>query len=607
MPRQPDPCLEKPRKKMVPATTLDKIFRRRNLPNTQFYFTNRKHASVVDLPAAPRAKSYRVPGPQKLLSYIKWSDRNEKVLLRQCAVKPLHLKDNFKIAATRDLSQRLYIKDMPDNIKTVLEIHPEFYTVIEGRPLRRFDDIKVYLTNIRGYAMARQQIGYRRDLYLKLSQDMSDETEEYNNISENIRTHIKHFQSFLTEDYKKALAKVAKAEKIHQELQAKISEYIGFVIELTLINNVLFKLDSIRNVLKTYRTYLLFAAPLYWREAFDETFKKLSVQFSEGEFVTHSGEFATDNDLVNTLDIEKIVEEAIVELRHPPPAYMYFKLPEEMMYLFRTMELQSREYLIQLSKTDAPYKLLLHQIKKFKVSTKRELDFAQYYIDKIKIETDRELYNELYLKEKFMRILNETFYDTVCSPETLKLKICIEYVYEQIFGKCEEGHQTLRDPMKILEVLYEEYNLKLDKLDFQIVTEAQKDFFKQDLEMMKEAYHAERELREFYLMTESLKKAFLPPCKFKRPVLKKFLTKSALVQLKKAERREKELTSGKRIKPKKFKVTPEEREDLLFFSDWCEGINPTPYLKDIETYIKPVYLIPTRSSALQPFVFPAGN
>ncbi|KAI5645476.1 hypothetical protein NE865_02563 [Phthorimaea operculella] len=598
MPRQPDPCLEKPRKKMVPATTLDKIFRRRNLPNTQFYFTNRKHA-VLDTPAAPKIKSYRVPMPQKLLSYIKWSDRNEKVILRQRAMKPLHLKDNFNIAATRDLSQRLYIKDVPDGIKTVLEIHPEFYTVIEGRPLRRFDDIKVYLTNIRGYAMARQQIGYRRDLYLKLTQDTADEIKEYNNISNNIRTHIKHFQAFLTEDYKKALAKVAKAEKVHQELQAKISEYVGFVIELTLINNVLFKLDSIRNVLKTYRTYLLFAAPLYWRQEYDETFMKLSVQFSEGEFVTHSGEFATDNDLVATLDIEKIVEEAIVELRKPYPAHMYFKLPEEMLFLFRTMELQSREYLIQLSKTQAPYKLLMHQIRKFKEATKTELDFAQYYIDKIKMETDRELYNELYLQEKFMRILNETFYDTVCSPETLKLKICVEYVYEQIFGKCDEGHQNIRDPMKILEVLYEEYNLKLDKLDFKIVTEARKDFFQQDLEMMRQAFHAERELKEFHLMTESLKKSFLPPAKFKRPQLKKFMTKGAILELQKRERRAKDLASGKRMKPKKFKITPEEREDLLLFTDWCEGMNPAPFLKDIETYIKPVYLIASQHSGLQ--------
>lgn len=585
-------CLKKERKPMVPIKTLDVIFRRRYVPNTQFYFANRKHA--VSKEKTKPGKPFRVPRSEKLLSYIKYSDRKEKLISRDRLAQPLHKKDNLRIAATRDISKRLFLEEPPDDVRAVVEIHPEFYTVIEGRPLRCFDDIKVYTNNIRSYAMNRQQIGYRRDLIMKIEQSVVEESLQHDRIVEELKQHIKNFQKFLTEDYKKACAKVAKTEKVFAELVAKNSEFLGYVTKLTVMNNIIFKLDAIRGVLKIYRTYLIFVAPLSWRQRFDETLrgKVQSIQFE-------SGEFATDNDLVETLDIDKMVEVAKNELRYPLPASNYFRKPEQMIYIFRTMELQSREYLTQLSKTDAPFRLLQERNKQLKAATKQELDYFQYYIDSINNEISREVYNEAHLQDKFFRILNDSFYDSVASPSTLKLRICIEYVYEQVFGKCEEGHQSLQDPMKILEVMYEDYNLRLDALDFKIVNQARNDFFAQDLKMMQNAYKAQRELRAFREMTNAVNKAFLPPARFARPPLKKFLDKKSRMSLAIAEKKKSQMLSGMKMKPKKYKVSSEEREGLLLFTEWCDGMNPAPYLKEYYDYVKPAFEWVPRKSIMQ--------
>ncbi|CAH0729632.1 unnamed protein product, partial [Brenthis ino] len=569
------PCLKEKRKPMVPLKTLDIIFRRRYVPNTQHYFANRKHTIKQHSMAKKPSQPFRIPKSEMLLSYIKYSDRREKFISRNRLSQPLHLKDNIKIAATRDISKRLFIEEMVDDVRAVVEIHPEFYTVIEGRPLRCFDDIKVYVNNIRSYAMNRQQIGYRRDLILKIDQSMAEETREHDKISSNLKKHIKDFQKFLTEDYKRSSAKVSKAEKVYAELLLKKSEFLGYVSKITILNNILFKLDAIRSILKIYRSYLIFVAPLSWRQLHDENLrhKIQSIQFE-------SREFNTDNDLVETLDIDRMIELAKREFLNPYPPHMYFRRPQQMMYLFRTMELQSREYLLQLSKTDIPYRQLRERIKQLKHLTKKELDYFQYYIESINNEIAREMYNENHLKDKFFRILNTMFYDSVASPSTLKLKICIEYVYEQIFGKCEEGHQNLQDPMKILEVMYEDYNLRLDSLDFNIVNQARSDFFAQDLKTMKNAYKAQRELRTFREMTTAINKAFLPPAKYKRPVLAKFMDKKCRMTLVLAERKKSLLASGERIKPKKFKISPEEKDGLLLFTEWCDGMNPSPYLAE---------------------------
>lgn len=585
-------CLKEKHKPMVPLKTLDIIFRRRYVPNTQHYFANRKHA-LRDEKVLTKARPFGIPKSEKLLSYIKYSDRKEKLISKNRLYQPLHLKDNLRIAATRDISKRLFVEEPVDDVRAVVEIHPEFYTVIEGRPLRSFDDIKVYVNNIRNYAMNRQQIGYRRDLIKKIEQNIVDESKEYDEIVFKLKQHIKDFQIFLTEDYKISCAKVSKAEKVYAELTAKDSEFLGYVSKLTILNNVLFKLDAIRSILKTYRSYLIFVAPLSWRQTYDENLKHTltSIQFSTREFVT-------DNDLVETMDIDKMIELAKQELKNPYPPYLYFKRPQQMISLFRTMELQSREYLIHLSKTDVPYRLLQDRIKQLKITTKQELDYFEYYIDFIKNEIARETYNENHLQEKFFRILNTTFYDSIASPSTLKLKICIEYVYEQIFGKCEEGHQNLQDPMKILEIMYEDYNLRLDSLDFKIVKQAQHDFFTQDLKTMKNAYLAQRELRAFREMTTAMNKAFLPPYKYKRPIFSKFLDKKSRMALIVAEKRKSQLQSGERIKPKQIKITPEEQNGLIMFTEWCEGMNPTPYLAEYYKFVKPAFEWVPRKSVL---------
>ncbi|CAG9561090.1 unnamed protein product [Danaus chrysippus] len=586
-------CLKEKPKPMVPLKTLDIIFRRRYVPNTQHYFSNRKHAVTGKGEPSKVTRPFRVPRSEKLLSYIKYSDRREKLIGKNRLSQPLHLKDNLRMAATRDISERLYLKEPPDDVRAVVEIHPEFYTVIEGRPLRCFDDIKVYINNIRSYAMYRQQIGYRRDLIMKIDRNLSEETREHDEIVLNLKQHIKNFQRFLTEDYKRSCIKVSNMERVNAELVAKNSEFLGYVSKLTILNNILFKLDAIRSILKIYRSYLIFVAPLSWRQIYDEKLKHKvqSIQFDTGEFVT-------DNDLVETLDIDKMVELAKQELKNPYPPHIYFRKPRQMMYLFRTMELQSREYLIQLSKTDGPYRLLQDRIKELVKTTKQELDYFQYYIDSINNEIARETYNENHLQKKFFRILNTNFYDSVASPNTLKLKICIEYVYEQIFGKCDEGHQNLQDPMKILEVMYEDYNLRLDSLDFKIVNQARNDFFAQDLKTMRNAYKAQRELRAFREMTNAMNKAFLPPAIYKRPVTPKFLDKKSKIALVIAERRKSQMASGERKKPKKYKVSAEEREGLLSFTEWCEGMNPAPYLEEYYNYVKPAFEWVPRKSVL---------
>lgn len=559
-------CVNVPRKPMVPIKYLDIIFRRRYVKNTQYYFTNRAHAQgkcKVD-----HGRPFIRPRTDKLISYIKYSDRRTKFLVTRYRCAPIHMKYGQKI---NDLSTRVYVPEPPDEVKSIVGIHPEFNTVISGRPLRNSDDIKVYVKSIREYAMLRQQIGYRNDWSLRIRRNISEELKVYENISEQAKSQVSNFQLFLLEDHKRVLARLARLEKLNAEIRVKNNEFLRTISCFTVLSNNIFKLDAVRNNLKIYRTYCLFVAPICWRQQYDETVqgRLQSIQFE-------SGVFSFDNDLMDFVDIDKTLEYAKTEFRNLFPPVLYFKTPHQMMYMFHGMELQSREYLIQLSHTGAPYINFQQRVKRLKEATKLELDYFKYNIDQIMNATEREDYNANYIRQKFFQILNNTFYNTVASPKTLKLKMCIEFVFEQVLSKCEDVHQSLYEPMTILEGLYDNYYLKLDALDFNVVQFAKRQLYSQDLKIMKRAHQAQRELKEFTGLTNALNRAFLPPAKFKKlstpldalPRKSSVINKSVAVE-------------------KSFDLTEDDRDGLLFFTEWVEGTDPAPYLPIYRDQIEP--------------------
>lgn len=568
-----------PLKPIVPIKYLDKIFRRRYVKNTQYYFTNRAHAQGKG--KLDHDRLFIRPGSDKLLSYIKYSKRRTKLLTTHYRCAPTHMKYGQKFDKIKDLSESVYVPEPLDDIKSIVGIHPEFNTVISGRPLRTSDDIKVYIQTIRAYAMIRQQIGYRNDLSMRIQKNVSEELKEYENISEMVKIQLSNFQLFLLEDHKRVVAKLAKIEKFNAEVQVKNKEFLSIISYVTILNNIILKLDAVRNNLKTYRAYCLFVAPISWRQLYDETLRDRlqSIQFD-------SGVFSLDNDLMDCIDIDKTVEYAKIEFRNKLPPVLYFKTAQQMKYIFDGMELQSREYLTQLSRTGDSYRNLQRRVNLLKEAT-RQLDYFQYNIDYVINATEREDYNANYVRQKFFRTLNDTFYNTVASPETLKLKMCIEFVYEQVFSKCEEGHQSLYEPMTILEGLYDNYYLKLDALDFNIVKSAKREFFLQDLKYMKRAHIAQRELKAFKEMINALNRAFLPPAKFKilsTPLAALPCQKSIVL-------------SNSVSVEKSFDLSEDDRDGLLFFTEWVEGTDPAPYLTIYRDQIKPCLNKAERRSA----------
>ncbi|XP_041987653.1 uncharacterized protein LOC121739328 [Aricia agestis] len=559
-------CLKKERKPIVPLKTLDVIFRRRYVKNTQFYFTNRKQclASKTENLDGKTLLPYRAPKSDKLLSYIRYSDREKRCRTRRELSQPLHFKSD-KNATEVDISRRLFMEGPPDDVKTVVAIHPEFYTCIEGRPLRMFDDIKVYINNIRNYAMSRQQLGYRRDLMMKIEKNILEESEEYDKISNNLRNYAHYFQEFLIEDYNEACALESKADRIYAELLAKQTELLKYSSYLININNEIYKLDSTANILKSYRKFLMLVAPLTWRQKHDESFR---------DNIPEDDLLSENNLLSEARDIDRIVEEVKMELLNPRSVHMYFKHSEELMDLFRAMQIQSRDYLIQRSKSQETYYRLLRRINQLKAMATDNLEYFNYYIEKFQKELDREEYNQKHVKEKFYRILNNNFFEDIASLTSLGLQICVEFVYEQVIGKYEEG-QSLKDVMTVLENMYQDYNLRLDTLDFNTVNKARNDIFAQDLKTMKNAYNAERELKAFREMTKALNQAFAPPKEYNKPKMSVQLSRKGNSNI----TNKTDAANDRTLRYNQLSL--KKRNFLLYFTEWCDDTDPWPFLEQL--------------------------
>ncbi|KAI5645477.1 hypothetical protein NE865_02564 [Phthorimaea operculella] len=557
-------------------------YRWRYFSKNQHYVTNRKHA-VSEKNLEKPTRPFYVPKSEKLLSYVKYNQLQEDIKKKRRLNLPVRFKANARGTDKMTISSRLYIKNPKDNVKTIVDISPDFYNVVQGRPLRKKDDIKVYIESLRNYAMSRQQIGYRYDIIEKLDKDERDELNEFNNIENLLKKHRYNFSEFLKQDHRLAKVILSTTDKHLELINAANQELLAVASVIRRLTSELYKLDFMTNVLKVYRRFLMVAAPLPWRRLHDETIKNrsLSIQYKSDPFLGQV------NDLVSATDIDKIVQEAQLEFKRPLPAAMYFNNPVEIMYMFRSMELQSREYLLINSKNRFPYIYLKLAMTQFDSMAKEELDYFKYAIDMNNKKLERECYNEKYLQEKFNRVLSTTFYETVASEEVLKLKNCVEYVYEQVFGACD--HRSLREPVRILEVTYEEYNRKLDELNFNIVKDACKMNFKQDLIKTLNSIRAHRELQSFNKLTNAMKNSFTPPAKYRRPVFEKFAEKKIYENKLKIKKQ--------RMKMRRSTISSDERDCLLAFTNWCEGTDPTEYLKDYYKYVHPVFALQSEQSS----------
>ncbi|XP_012548605.1 uncharacterized protein LOC101738897 [Bombyx mori] len=417
---------------------------------------------------------------------------------------PFNLASHMRLFTLRKSEKKSSMPEpfITNDPRTICDIDKTFYKIIEGRPLRQFSDIKVYMRNIRDITLFRANIAYRRDQIIKIDTALRDEYTEYEKIDTFFTETKSNFVRFAQECYERGKIVEALANAKSIELDKMVDQLENYSFICVKIRNQLSGLLATFENLDKYRGFLFSLSPMSWQNKFMSHFNENIID------VNYLQENITSAETINGLKV------TLLKLQKVSPE-LFFDEPKQLMTICDDLGKQCLNYMkinvfanniiVQVMKYRGFYRKIV-QDEVFELE-----EFIEIFQKYVVWMEDKEKEN----KAIFERILLNEFHELFASYDTAKLFTCVQYVNTRLFETPEDPKDSLSLLTGQLELQYLELTSQLDCLDQEIVKAATNELFAEDIKMMKMAHKAQRELKECDLLSKALYTSFEPP-RYKR-------------------------------------------------------------------------------------------
>ncbi|XP_052121647.1 uncharacterized protein LOC113203003 [Frankliniella occidentalis] len=248
--------LEGPRLDLRPRvhapTVLQKIFKQRNQKRSVYYVTSGRQIPEEEEKAEgvgeqeseaaeegsrknekkgkQKDKPFWVPPDEHFAPFVAFQKEQTALERRKELALPVHKKPNARTRLTADLLRRLHIPDEPPPAeKTMVDMDPEFYTIVEGRPNRDRVSVREYISHIRDLVRVRLKIGYNEDESILVDEQFRLERERLDQILGQQKQYVDLFDQFLAEDHATSMELLKKADlaaRLSAEKDAEIKVWI---------------------------------------------------------------------------------------------------------------------------------------------------------------------------------------------------------------------------------------------------------------------------------------------------------------------------------------------------------------------------------------------
>lgn len=216
-------------------------------------------------------------------------------------------------------------------VKTILDIDPDYYSLIEGRPIRSDASIYNYKQNIKEIALKRTLHGFLVDEILRINKEIQTERHAYDTASKHFEEYHNSFDKFLADDNNKTIAIMKRSDAMAKDLANQSEDHKKANYEMASLKSKLQYIDETLTILRSFQNFLYNAAPILWREKHNIT---VDVNFDEI--------FSMDSNVFYKININEIKE----RLNQLPQAKLYFETPEQLITAFDVLEKQNLNYLL---------------------------------------------------------------------------------------------------------------------------------------------------------------------------------------------------------------------------------------------------------------------
>lgn len=196
-------------------------------------------------------------------------------------------------------------KSNEENVKTVLDVDPQYFSLVEGRPIKINKSISKYKQNIRQIALKRTLHGFLMDEILRITREIETERKIYFTASKHFEEYQHSFDKFLADDNNKTIAVMKKSDTLAKGLTSETEENKQANFELATIKSKLQYINETLQILLSFQNFLYKAAPILWQD-------KHNVNLNPEQFEILS----MDSDIFVKINID-LIRERLNNL--PPP------------------------------------------------------------------------------------------------------------------------------------------------------------------------------------------------------------------------------------------------------------------------------------------------
>lgn len=460
-----------------------------------------KNSKLLKLPKPDYFCHLDLSGKNDITESNKKYERHTREIKDDGFPNPFALSNRVRLFSKEAAPRKLRpLPEIKDDVRTVCDIHTEFFKIIEVRPVKEVENIKAYMKNIRDLADCRTNIGFCKDEMERIDHDFREEKEQFEKVLNLCNACRKNYAQFLKVSFSLALESQEKAEKVVIKLDKIKDQLEEYSFEYVNLRNGLAVIVGNFEKLLRYKDFLTTLTPSWWQEKFDGQSHHSIENIHEklNCYINLTSESVSSVISNNTT------------LTYSKPV-IFFSEPSQLMSIFDDMARQGQLYLAVVNQTS----IILGSVRKLKANFETTLkqscadmqDDIERYKYILKYTTDR----EAECKTTFYEILFNDFRKLYADYENIKLHTCVEYACSQIFGESEDLKDKTITLMRRLEGFYMDLSSKLDFLDEEVVNEATKELFAKDIEVLSKARNAQRQLKLCDLLEKALYTSFEPP------------------------------------------------------------------------------------------------
>ncbi|XP_063535312.1 uncharacterized protein LOC134745247 [Cydia strobilella] len=384
--------------------------------------------------------------------------------------------------------------DTDHHVKTILDVDPDYFSVVEGRKIRPNTSMNKYKEDVKKVALKRTLRGFLTDEILRIDREMENEKSIYESASAHFDNCQQSFDKFLADDNNKTIAIMQKSDGLAKDLVNQTEEHKQANYEVATLKSKLQYIDETLLILLSFERFLHTAAPILWQE------------YNNVQLDRHHTEI-TEMDSNIFVPVNKdIVKERLSKLSAPK---LYFETPEQLLEMFELLEHQNLNYLLATEEINAEKNKLLESRDVFKAALNQQLNFIQKKMEGIEAMIATNKHREIEVKEIFYKILGDKLRYVVSSECVLQVSNYVEYAYERLVAT----NETNLSPVEMTRALENEYdNLMLDlsTYDLNLVKAVEQEIYENEIKNMTDAKEAAKLLKDVDKLNRRLKSSFEP-------------------------------------------------------------------------------------------------